>query len=529
MIQASLDFNINIRGAYISNSGSTVLIPAGTQVFDYGRTDSFNIFPLNSLFSTSSCTINNTNVSCNTQDIFAQLTRMNSARDLFRYNGTSPSYPDCQWGVYNDAVGSTNNPMGGFANNGLDLDFDPRGAFPATIQIDHYVNGDLIDHSPISTGEGNAENWVINVKTLVTEPLVGLSPWTWCDPEYNSQGILGVSNMSFVFNLNNGSRMWSSAAPYIQNITFNSNTNFQKCQLLLTYLSLQPTDVVETRNVVPFMDYPRFISNATVTLPAWDPLGDLPPITTISSNSIQLSMIPDKVIICARIPMSQQSYNNVSGFLPISNIVINFNNQSGILSSATQVDLWKMSMRNGSQQVFNEFKGLASIQVANGAGENVPTTGALLVLSPPIDWSIPNYLASGSQGNYNLQFNLSIYNTLPYPVTPEIVLICANSGIFVTSQGVSNIYSGILTKEMVLSTCEQKSVDPVTTVEYNRLVGGKLSNFPLTALHKIHARRMAMRGGEISAGSRSGGSMACSGGHHAYHAHGKKKAAHKLI
>ena len=386
MIQASLDFNINISGSY-NSAGVPVVIPAGSQVFDYGRTDSFNIFPLNSLFSTSSCTINNTNVSCNTQDVFAQLTRMNSARGLYRYNASSPSYPDCQWGSYNDAVGSTNNPMGGFANNGLDLDFDPRGAFPAQIVIQHFVGGAFVDNSPISTGVGAGEAWLINVKALVTEPLIGLSPFTWCDPEYNAQGILGVSNMSFVFNLNNGNRMWSSAAPYINNISFNSNTNFQTCQLLLTYFSLQPTDVVETRNICPFMDYPRFISNATQALPAFDPLAGVPPVlTTISSNSIQLSMIPDKVIICARVPMSQQTSNTVSGFLPINNIVINFNNQSGILSSATQVDLWKMSMRNGSQQNYNEFNGLANIEVATGTGENVPTTGALLVLSPPIDW-----------------------------------------------------------------------------------------------------------------------------------------------
>jgi hypothetical protein len=246
-------------------------------------------------------------------------------------------------------------------------------------------------------------------------------------------------------------------------------------------------------------------------------------------------MIPDKVIICARIPMSQQTSNTVSGFLPINNIVINFNNQSGILSSATQVDLWKMSMRNGSQQTYNEFNGFANIEVVGGNGELVPTTGAMLVLSPPIDWGLPNYLTSSSQGNYNLQFNLTVYNTLPFQVQPEIVLICCNSGIFVTSQGVSNIYTGILTKEMVLKTCEEQAVDPVTTVEYNRLVGGKVSNMALSALHKIHKKRHhrlhGLHGGVTSAGSHSAGSHHAShGGIHGLHAHKlHHKKTHKLI
>ena len=58
LIQANLDFFINISGLY--NGGA---IPAGVQVFDYGSSDALQVFPLNELFTTSSCTINNTNVS----------------------------------------------------------------------------------------------------------------------------------------------------------------------------------------------------------------------------------------------------------------------------------------------------------------------------------------------------------------------------------------------------------------------------------------------------------------------------------
>jgi hypothetical protein len=144
------------------------------------------------------------------------------------------------------------------------------------------------------------------------------------------------------------------------------------------------------------------------------------------------------MIIVARLPMSQQNWNYTSSFLAIQNIVCNFNNASGLLSSATQVDLWKMSMRNGSSQNFNEFFGYANVQNADGVGQYASTTGALLVLNPTIDFGLPNYLSAGSQGNFNFQFNITVQNQFSYDVTPELVLICCNSGIMVTSQGKEN-------------------------------------------------------------------------------------------
>ena len=518
LIQANLNFNITIP--------VSADVPAGELAFNYGSTDAFQVFPLNSLFTTSSCTINNTNVSANTQDIFPQITRMNSARELYRYNSTSPSLPDSQWGAYRDAVQATNNPLGGFANNSLDLDFDPRGSFPATITVFHDLGDGTNDESLVATGNGT-ESWVITVNTLVTEPLFGLSPFTWCDPEFSSQGILGVNNMSLVFNIDAScKKLWSSATTYISSISLNTPACFQTCQLLLTYLSLQPTDIVSTKNVCPYMDYPRFISNTSQTLPAWD-LVSVPQVFKLTSNSIQLNQVPDKMIIVARTPMSQQTWNYTNSFLPIQNIVCNFNNASGLLSSATQVDLWKMSMRNGSSQNWNEFYGEASIAIGEGTGQLIPTTGAMLVINPTIDFGLPNYLSAGSQGNFNFQFNLSVYNTQEYPITPELVLICVNSGIMVTSQGVSNLYTGMLTKELVLKTNESTEVDPISTIEYSRLVGGKISNMPLTALHKIYKQRrgMGVSGGVMSGGESSGGAI------HSFASSGGKrpsKRAHKM-
>jgi hypothetical protein len=53
-------------------------VPAGDPAIDYAQTDALQAFPFNSLISTISATINNTTVSLNQQDIFAQLLKMNN-------------------------------------------------------------------------------------------------------------------------------------------------------------------------------------------------------------------------------------------------------------------------------------------------------------------------------------------------------------------------------------------------------------------------------------------------------------------
>ena len=62
-----------------------------------------------------------------------------------------------------------------------------------------------------------------------------------------------------------------------------------------------------------------------------------------------------------------------------------------------------------------------------------------------------------------------MYNQFPYDITPEIVLITMNSGIFVNERGTSAVYTGILTKSDVLSASAQ---EPFYQSDVKRMVGG---------------------------------------------------------
>jgi hypothetical protein len=273
--------------------------------------------------------------------------------------------------------------------------------------------------------------------------------------------------------------------------------------LLFKFLSTQPSDLIQTKSVVPYMDYPRYLTSSANTSPIVSLASG-----SLTSSNLQINQIPDLFIINVRVPMSQQRWYNTSSFLAITNISINLNNQSGLLSSASQYDLWRMSIRNGSTQNWPEFSGQASVaNVATGGGTKVATTGSLLVINPAYDLSLPDYISSGSLGNYNFQFQCGVINQFGFTITPEIIVICVNSGIFVTQSGVSSVYTGILTKEMVLASKSGDQASAMTSSEVARMVGGQMMNRALTAVRGMRRIHNAMSG----QGARSGG-MNPSGG-----------------
>ena len=552
LLSSQLSFQLKLG----SQTNAVFQVPAGQACFQYGLSDSLQAFPLNSLFTTIQSTINNVSVSTNLQDVLPMLMRMNDKRMLSRYNSMTPSLPDSVFGEYkNGAAGANNNPMGGYTNASYDEDFEGRGAYHLdSLQIDHYIAGVYTDSSPVSTAV--TDTWVISIRVTLTEPFLALSPFVNCEPNM-SAGLVGVNNMSMVLNVDSTcKRLFSTskniaipvAAPgviptslsgFIETISLGWPTapnagisvpiGFANTRLLFNFLSLQPEQYakISTKNVVPFLDYPRYLTTSASTT-AINPNT----VTTITSQSIQLNQIPDLILITARVPMANQNWNYASAFLGIKKISINFNNASGLLSTATQQDLYNISYRNGSSQSYYEFVGRADIPKTTGAPTTqggvvaLPTTGSLLVLSPVMDFSLPSYLSASSLGQYQFQFNIDVDNQFDYAIVPELCIITVNSGVFATQQGTSQIFTGILTKEQVLRTKEQNPVPHLASGEYARLVGGKLMNRGMGAVASFvkenpklvsAVAEMARRqiGGIHSGGQHSGGAMsggAISGG-----------------
>jgi hypothetical protein len=329
--------------------------------------------------------------------------------------------------------------------------------------------------------------------------------------------------MNFTFNIDaTCKRLFSTANPYITGISLGTQANSNgftaggviftqnipsNPSLFFKFLSTQPSDLIEIKNVVPYMDFPRYLTSSsnTTSIAAQGS-------ATLTSSNLQINQIPDLFIINVRKPMNQQFIQDASAFMTINNVSIYLNNQSGLLSSASAYDLWRMSVKNGSTQSWAEFGGLSQLSSpTNGVGIGCDTTGSLLIIDPTYDLSLPDYITSGSLGNYNFQFQVGVSNTLEAPggaaITPEICVITVDSGIMTTQQGVSAIYTGILTKEMVLNAKSRQQASAMKSAEIKRMVGGNMLNIPLHGIVRAAYKRF---GGVSSGGVPSGG--ATSGG-----------------
>jgi hypothetical protein len=430
--------------------------PAGAQPIQYGLTDALAPFPLHQLASVMTATINNNSVSCNIRDVLPAMLRFNDARELQRYNGYTPT----QWDSflnYSDGVGANSNPLGGFQNSG-DMDLLPRGAWVLdAVSTNAPVAGVLTANTPAAGYTG-----ALYVQFTVTEPIL-ISPFIFADPKCNNQAMYGCQNLNFVFNIGDASRVWRSSTGYVTGAVINQ---FTSSQLIFNFLTPHPSDLLPSRNCVPFYEMPRYITSVS---PAGWTAGS---VTSLKTSSLQLNQIPDKLILFVRIPQSSQTNSTADSFYPIQSVSINFNNMSGILASATQQDLYRYSVENGSNQNWFEFSGYSNMpDNVTGVGRKVPMVGSVLVLEFGKDIQlVEDFYSSGSLGNFNLQINMNVLNNSAITqANAEIVLITMNSGIFCLERGTSSTYTGILTKQDVLDCSAQ---EPYYKMDVKRMVGG---------------------------------------------------------
>ena len=194
----------------------------------------------------------------------------------------------------------------------------------------------------------------------------------------------------------------------------------------------------------------------------------------------------------------------------MKSISINFNNVSGILASASVMDLYNMSVANGSKQDKYEFLGSAT----GITGFQVATTGSILVIDPSRDMNLPDYLSNGSVGQFSFQPTIGFVNTeLDAPgqtepgIKPELVIICEYNGLFITQAGQSMKQTGLLTKDVVMnSTMSQFGESSNYIKSFNRDNGcnsnSTIRNIPLLNVKKAGG---AKSGGAMSGGAISGG------------------------
>jgi hypothetical protein len=507
-------------------------VASGAYAGGYGTQYALQAFPLNHLFTTASATINNSNVSSNIQDILPQLLQMMSQEEMARYDGMCPNLVDFNTALYttNVATSNANNVIATANQTGYNKYFQPRGSYPVRL-VDFSSKVGSAAATKTLTSTDTTDVFKLAYEVDVFEPIIGLSPFIYGQPAYNNQGLVGINAMNFVFNIDSSAKRFLSvgvASTVVTKVelginvdggTSNSTNPFALTEVVVCFNSSQSTDLITAKNVVPFTDIPRFI---TVTNTAIAGQGTE---KTLNSNNIQLNQLPDLFIICVRKSIADMTVQDAEYNCVINTVSINLNNSSGLLSSANQFSLYQLSVKNGSKQTWSQFSGRVNQAITktggatgNGGLSNQATTGSLFVVSPT-DLSLPSYLAPGCIGSFNFQVKLGVsqyVTTSSVNITPEIVVLAVNSGIFSTVAGSSQIFTGILTKSMVEDAKSMQMVNPVLSAEYNRVLGGGIhgdmqnsGNEQMPAVKEAMKQKMktmhSMGSGVYSGGAMSGG------------------------
>jgi len=491
---------VNLR-----NSGAAGIPTAGA-VFQWGKSIGVSPYPLHTMCTTQQITINNNTVSINMNDVLPAIVKLGLDREVNNFNLSALNQSD----FYGDQTGSreyANAPMSDIRIGGLDRCYRGRcttgnvtfsspklngvacqvGASGSTFNWDSVVtpgaNPVTVSGTVQALGAGATTPYSFTIKIDLYEPLL-CSPFIYNNPDYNGQGFYGIQNLNFVFNINaNANSSWlRTAVTGLNGYSTDgdatvSDVKFDESKLIFNFLSPKPSDMLTARNVVPYWEMPRFTTSVGKVINGATKDASTGVLNgaagSVSSQSLQLNQIPDKLIIFIRPKNSKRNPAYSDFVMAIQKISINFNNQSGILASCTQEQLWRYSVEAGSTQIWDEFRGVANVVSANTPVTDVPMLGSYLMLEFGRHIQITeDYYASGSLGNFNLQFSIDFknYTTISFAANDlELVLITLNSGIFVTEKGQSATYTGVLTKDDVLSATASESVNERAL---RRMVGG---------------------------------------------------------
>lgn len=378
--------------------GASVCIPKGYF--------SLRAYPLDSILSSLTMVLNNMSFTLQNSEIIPYMARFWKHKDMQSF----PSFMDT-YANYSDGVGSLNNPLSSYVDN-VYPDSVLRGAYPLTITNLSGTN---------ATVSGN-------IVCPIFLPVL-------MHDDNNSLGFTNIKTADYTFNWSsNLSRMFSSA---LGNLLTNISVTLGQPSLYIRYTS-PPAGYVPRTLQYGSHDINRFITPVPLTSMS---LSSNPTVTFTSTN-IQLNCVPAYIIVFCRESNNNLTVNSSDTAMNISNVSINFDNISGVLSSASEESLWGMSKSNGLQITYTQWKGVSP---SFAAGNQICTTGSYLKLVFGKDIMLAMNAHLGKVGSFNLSLTITVnacnYNPVLNPML--YILTVAPSKIIIHEDGLIEQILGI--------------------------------------------------------------------------------------
>lgn len=420
---------------------------------------------------TLSLKLNNATMTVNLSDIINPLMRFGTSPDeRNKYMSGSPSYPD-QFPTYDDSatglsgkIAGPRNPFADYTTNVEEISRQFRN-FVESVEL-------------VNVGVAPAVR-VRSFTLVLYEPLF-IPPLNWSERDVAC--LFGIQTIDLTLTLSSNLKnrflcgLFSAPAAGGGNNALASplttvellGTNNKPPVLHVLYITPPVTMTLPRLIHYPYYEVVRYISSGIKLKPNKF-------LTTGSTtagastalfavNNITLHSVPKRLYIWAAVTPSTyvsdggERVPNVCA--RITAISVNWNNQSGMLSSASEYDLYRISVKNGCDQAWTEWS---------------QYTGSVLCLEPSVDLSLGPLEAPGSRGNYQLQYNVSFTNLLydgdavAKDYDYQVYTVAVNEGMFTVNDSVVSLDIGMLTEEAVRDATEAPAG---TYNEIKNLYGG---------------------------------------------------------
>ena len=290
------------------------------QPLQIGVNDGLRQFPLSSITDVITCQINGETLSQNTADINnAMLCFGNTAEDRNGAISTSPGMPD-QYQQYSNwtTLGSARNPLADYGENSAEMS---RGGFPVVI-----APGGL------------------SFTCEITEALF-LSPFTNGLSDEEAFCNINQLNISLRFvQLINRVLCHSTAGNAITSVAVSFT---QAPELLVNFITPQITMPLPTVQTVSYSKLQQYVKPITNFIQGSS--------QTVISDTIKLSMIPSHIYVFVRHARSASNYLVSDSYAKLSSINVLWNNQSGLLATASDQELYSITHRAGSNLSWAQY------------------------------------------------------------------------------------------------------------------------------------------------------------------------------
>lgn len=401
--------------------------PNLAQVINLGFNDGLRAYPLMCALNNLSMIINQTNINIVPNDLFPYLMWYGTQNDEeYRSLSTGPTFQDQ---VTNATIGSSSgkNPYMGY--EGSRPRETTRGEFGPVMMVNN-------------SNSLNAQLAYVLYTPLFMSPLIF---GNMIEP-----GFIGIRSLFINLLWGDLTRIWETrtVAGTVPYSTFKISTqyqgifgtavpgNVQMPTLYFRFMSLNPHYPIKSSYTYSYFQPVRYVkTTGSISYNM---------TTKFTSDSYTLAMFPERIYIFLSLTKGNRTYFTSDTLAPISAISIQFDNVTGILSNATQHELYNLSVENGLQMTWGQFSGTAY----DNTFQNIDTVGSLICLRIGKDIALAEGKVAGLLQQVQFQIDVTFTNNINNTNGSifDLNLISIYPGTFTLSQSGAITQTGIVSE-----------------------------------------------------------------------------------